>query len=137
MVLDFNTFYRFPGGFDRLFEDMLKTPYPGSGRLAYPPLNLSQDQDAVYVRCEVPGLGLEDVELTLTDKSLVIRGERKAEEGRYLRQERPAGSFQRVVRLNVPVDRNKVAATLKDGVLTITLPNAEEARPKKISIDVA
>lgn len=134
MVLDFNTLHPFHGRLDRLVEDLFKTPLPGYGRLAYPPLNLSQDDEAVHVRCAVPGLGLDELDLTLTDKSLVIRGERKAEEGRYYRQERPAGAFQRVVRLNIPVDRENVSATLADGILKVTLPKAEESRARKISI---
>jgi HSP20 family protein len=137
MVLDFNTLYPFPGRFDRVFEDLFKNPFPEFRQMAYPPLNLSEDGHTVFVRCQVPGLSLDDIDLTLTDKSLVIKGERKAPEGKYYRQERPAGSFQRVVRLNVPVDRDKVRASLADGVLSVTLPRAEEARPRKISIEAS
>jgi len=79
---------------------------------------------------------MEAVELTLTDKNLIIKGERPTEQGTYFRQERPAGFFQRVVGLNVPVDRDKVRATLTDGVLTVVLPKAASSTPRKISIDV-
>ncbi|MDD4732461.1 MAG: Hsp20/alpha crystallin family protein [Desulfovibrio sp.] len=137
MVLDFNTLYPFPGRLDRLFDDLFKTPLPEFRRMAYPPLNLSEDEQALHVRCQVPGMAMEDLSLTLTDKSLVIKGERKAEEGKYYRQERPVGSFQRVVHLNVPVDRDKIAATLTNGVLEVILPRAEEARPRKISIEAS
>lgn len=135
MVLDFNTLYPFPGRFDRMFQDLFKSPFPEFREAAYPPLNLSEDEQALYVRCEVPGLSMDDLDLTLTDKSLVIKGERKAPEGNYYRQERPAGAFQRVVRLNTPVAREGVKATLADGLLTVTLPRAEEAKPHKISIE--
>jgi HSP20 family protein len=137
MVLDFNTLYTFPGRFERLFEDFFKPQLMEGRRMAYPPLNLSEDEEAYYVRSEVPGLSMEAIELTLTDKSLVIRGERPTEQGKYYRQERPAGAFQRVVGLNVPVDREKVRATLTDGVLTVVLPKCESCRPRKISIEVA
>jgi len=136
MVLDFNTMY-YPGRFERLIEDFFK-PQQGEGRrMAFPPLNLSEDEGNYYVRSEVPGLAMDAIELTLTEKSLVIRGERPTEQGKYYRQERPAGFFQRVVALNVPVDRDKVRATLADGVLTVVLPKCEGCVPRKISIDVA
>jgi len=136
MVLDFNTLYTFPGRFERLFEDFFKPQYSEGRRMAYPPLNLSEDEGAYFVRSELPGLSMESVELTLTDKNLVIKGERPTEQGKYYRQERPAGFFQRVVALNVPVDRERVRATLVDGVLTVVLPKCEGCVPKKISIDV-
>ncbi|MBU1249032.1 MAG: Hsp20/alpha crystallin family protein [Proteobacteria bacterium] len=136
MVLDFDTVYAFPSRMDRLFEEFIRPGFGSRKHFAYPPLNVSEDADTIFVRAEVPGVGLDDLEITLTDKSLVLKGERKAEEGRYFRQERPAGAFQRVVRLNVPVAREKTKASLVDGILTISLPRAEEARPKKISIDV-
>ncbi len=137
MVLDFNSLYNFPGRFERLFEDFFKPQFSDGRRMAYPPLNLSEDETAYYVRSELPGLPLDALELTLTDKSLVIKGERPTEQGKYYRQERPAGFFQRVVGLNVPVNRDAVKATLVDGVLTVTLPKCSECIPRKISIDVA
>ncbi len=137
MVLDFNTLYTFPGRFDRVLEEFFKPQMSDGHRLAYPPLNLSEDETAYYVRSELPGLPLEALELTLTDKNLIIKGERPTEQGKYFRQERPAGFFQRVVALNMPVDRDGVKATLKDGVLTVVLPKCEECKPRKISIDVA
>jgi len=137
MVLDFNTLYSFPGRFDRMFEEFFKPQLADGRRMAYPPLNLSEDEGAYYVRSEVPGLPMEALELTLTDKSLVIKGERPTEQGKYFRQERPAGFFQRIVALNAPVDRDGVRATLVDGVLTVVLPKCEECKPRKISIEVA
>ncbi|SKA96833.1 HSP20 family protein [Paucidesulfovibrio gracilis DSM 16080] len=137
MMLDFNTLYPYSGRWDRLFDDLIKSTAPEYRRMAYPPLNISEDEQALHVRCQVPGMSMDDLELTLTDKSLVIKGERRAEEGKFYRQERPVGTFQRVVRLNVPVDREKIKATLRDGVLTVTLPRAEEARPRRISIEAS
>ncbi|WP_147819605.1 Hsp20/alpha crystallin family protein [Salidesulfovibrio onnuriiensis] len=135
MVLDFNTLYSPFDRFDKLFEDFLRPGFGGQRRLTYPPLNLSQDQDNIVVRAEIPGVDIEDIELTLTDKTLVIKGERKAEEGKYYRQERPAGVFHRVINLHVPVDRERVGASMKDGMLTVTLPKTEEVKPRTISIE--
>ena len=135
MVLDFNTFYAFPDRFDRLMEEFLRPGY-GDRRMAYPPLNFSEDEENLYVRAEIPGAEMGDLEITLADKTLLIKGERKPEQGKYFRQERPAGAFQRVVRLNVPVERDKVAASLVNGILTVTLPKSEEHKPRRVSIDV-
>ncbi len=137
MVIDFNTFYNFPSRFDHMFEGFFKFPMDDDRRLAYPPLNLSNDEDNIYVRAEVPGVAMEDMELTLTDKTLVLKGERKTPQGKYFRQERPGGVFHRVINIAVPVDRDAVSATMKDGVLTVTLPKAEEVKPRTINIDVA
>lgn len=136
MVLDFNTLYTFPGRFDKLFEDFLRPGYGGQKRLAYPPLNLSADEENIYVRAEIPGVDIDAIDLTLTDKTLVLKGERPTEQGRYFRQERAAGVFQRVVNLNVPVDRDGVTAKMKNGVLTVILPKSEAIKPKRISIGV-
>lgn len=133
--LDFNTL--FPERIHRLFEEVFKPEFFAQRRLAYPPLNLSEDAANIHVRCEIPGVELKDIELTLTDKSLIVKGERATEQGKYFRQERPAGMFQRIVGLNVPVSRDRVKAALTDGILSVVLPKAEECRPKKISIDVA
>ena len=136
MVIDFNTLYNFPSRFDRIFEDFLRSPMGDDRRLAYPPLNLSNDDENIYVRAEIPGVSIDDVDLTLTDKTLVLKGERNAPEGKYFRQERPTGVFHRVINIGVPVDRERVAASMKDGVLTVTLPKSEEIKPRTISIDV-
>ncbi|MBG0791588.1 MAG: Hsp20/alpha crystallin family protein [Desulfovibrionaceae bacterium] len=137
MVIDFNTLYNFPSRLDRVFEEFLRSPMGDDRRLAYPPLNLSSDAENIYVRAEIPGMSIEDVELTLTDKTLVLKGERSAPQGKYFRQERPSGVFHRVVNIGVPVDRDKAAASMRDGILTVTLPKSEEIKPRTISIDVA
>jgi HSP20 family protein len=76
-----------------------------------------------------------DVELTLNEKSLVIRGTKKNEIGNYYRQERPTGSFQRIINLNVAVQADGIKASMKDGLLRVVLPKAKESRPMTISID--
>ena len=137
MVLDFNTLYTFPGRMDRFIEEFFRPEFDDSKRLGYPPVNLSEDEENIYVRSEIPGVEMADIELTLTDKNLVLKGERKPEEGKFFRQERPSGMFQRIVSLNVPVDRDKVSAVMRDGVLTVTLPKSEESKPRTISIGVS
>jgi HSP20 family protein len=137
MVIDFNTLYNFPSRFDRVLEDFFKSPMGEDRRMAFPPLNLSKDDENIYVRAELPGVELADVELTLSDKTLVLKGERTSPKGNYYRQERPSGVFHRVVNIAVPVDRDKVKAVMTDGVLTVTLPKSEDVKPRSINIEIA
>jgi HSP20 family protein len=103
--------------------------------MAYPPINIGEDDENLYVRCEIPGMDMAALDLTLTDSSLVIKGERQAIKGKYYRQERPTGFFQRVVNIQAGVAREKVSATMRDGVLEVVLPKSDESKPKKISIE--
>ena len=117
---------------DRLFES------PGSNWL--PALDVQEDKDSFVVRTELPGLNREDIEVSLHDGALVISGERKVEkveEGVEIhRQERFYGKFQRALTLPAPVSADKVTAQYKDGILTVTLPKTEEAKPKQIDVSV-
>jgi HSP20 family protein len=128
--------------FDRIFRDLgfdfgLEDRWPRLVGL-YPPLNIWEDDNCLYVEAEVPGMSLEDLEIYVTGgNQLTIRGERKApqvEKGTWHRRERAFGSFTRVVTLPVEVDANKVEAKLHHGVLLITLPKTEAARARKIPV---
>lgn len=134
MVIDFSPFFNLPRNLESLLEESLSSSVRRGGRNSYPPLNISSDEENLYVRCEIPGVAIEDLEITLAESSLSIKGERKALEGKYYRQERPMGAFNRLVNINSPVDRDKVKADLKDGLLTVTLPRAAETKPRKITI---
>lgn len=135
MVTDFGSFYDFPHLLDRMMGEMAQPYMPGSRQLAFPPLYIGEDDAAVFVRALIPGAGLDDVELTLTDKMLVLKGELKPEKGKYYRQERPTGPFQRVVRINVPISADTVRATMRDGVLEVVLPKLSSGRPQTIHIE--
>jgi len=137
MVLDFTSLYDFPRNIEKMFDEFWHPVNLSQRRLAYPPLNISEDDSSIYVRAELPGMNIEDIDVTLSDESLIIKGERRMEEGRYFRQERPTGAFQRIINLNVKIERDKVGARMKDGLLEITLPKAEEVKPKQISIQTA
>jgi HSP20 family protein len=125
---------------DRLFEaplgELARTSQLLSGWT--PALDMSEDKDNVYVRAELPGMKKEDIDLSLHDGCLSISGERKTEEehkdAEVYRAERFFGRFQRTVTLPTPVAADKVKAQYKDGVLTVTLPKAEEAKPKRIDV---
>ena len=109
---------------------------PGIGR-GRPAVNVWEKDDALRVELEVPGLKSEQVEISVVGDELSIKLDRPdvAEEGAtYHRRERPSGSFTRVLRLPLEVDADHVEAELTDGVLTITLPKAESAKPRKIQV---
>lgn len=137
MVIDFSNFYDLPRQMDRIMAEFMRPYGPVSRGMAYPPLNISEDEESILVQAEIPGVDMSEIELTLTNKSLVIKGERKVEQGKYYRQERPTGAFQRIITLGVPVEREGIRATLQNGVLSVTLPKAEAVKPRKISIESA
>ncbi|CAN5484240.1 Hsp20/alpha crystallin family protein [soil metagenome] len=104
-----------------------------------PALDLYQTTDDVVAVIELPGMRKEDIEISLHDGVLTIGGERKdeaAEGEKASRTERPVGKFRRSISLPTRVDAKKVSATYKDGVLTVTLPKAEEVKPKQIQVNV-
>lgn len=105
-----------------------------------PALDLYQNNDNVVAIVELPGMRKEDIEISLQDGMLTIAGERKAESGQEegaTRTERFTGKFRRSITLPTRVDANKVNATYKDGILSVTLPKAEEAKPKQIQVNVS
>lgn len=104
---------------------------------AFPALNVWEDGDALYAEAEVPGVSQDDIEIYAVGNELTIKGTRKPREGddaSYHRRERGIGEFTRVVTLPAEVNADKVDASLRDGVLTVTLPKADEAKPRKINV---
>jgi HSP20 family protein len=102
-----------------------------------PALDLYQNNDNFVALVELPGMRKEDIEISLHDGSLIIAGERKSSSAngeKAERTERYVGSFRRSISLPAPVDPNKVSATYRDGILTVTMPKAEEAKPKRIQV---
>ena len=105
-----------------------------------PALDLYQSNDNLVAVIELPGMRKEDIEISLHEGMLTISGERKHQTGeneKAERSERYVGKFRRSISLPARVDASKVSASYKDGILTVTLPKAEEAKPKKIQVNVA
>ena len=105
-----------------------------------PALDLYQSNDNVVAVVELPGMRKEDIEISLHEGTLTISGERKNEtgdNGNSERSERYVGKFRRSITLPSRVDASKVNATYKDGILTVTLPKAEEAKPRQIQVNIA
>jgi HSP20 family protein len=100
------------------------------------PLDAYTTDEELIIVASIPGLNPEDVEITLEDDQLTITGELKPplENVKYLLNERTYGPFRRTLTLNIPVDEDKAKAEFKNGVLTLTLPKAAEARPHVIKI---
>ena len=126
---------------DRLFEVPLAELDRTSQLLSgwTPALDIYEDKDNVVVKAEVPGMKREEIDVSLHDGSLSISGEGKGkyEDAETYRAERFFGKFQRTVTLPTPVSADKVKAQYKDGILTVTLPKTEEAKPKHIDVKVS
>ena len=97
-------------------------------------INVREDDDAYVLSALVPGLKSEDLNIQVLEDVLRIEGEYKADENEYLLRELPNGSFTRTLRLPSGIEAESVEAKIADGVLTLKLPKAESARPKKIQV---
>lgn len=121
---------------NRLFEDY--APAVTGRAPSFPALNVWENEESLFVEAELPGLTMNDIEITVVGEELSIKGERRpcpsCEQATFHRQERGMGSFSRFVTLPVGVDAERVEAVLRDGVLTITLPKAAEAKPRRIQV---
>jgi HSP20 family protein len=113
----------------------------GFGDTRFPLMDVSESENGVVIRALLPGMNREDVKISLHQNVLSITGERKEpelpEKARVVRSERSVGRFQRTLRLRKPIEDGKVSARLSDGVLTLTLPLKEEARPRQIEVAVS
>lgn len=132
---------------DRLFEDFL---VPGrrrrgwlgkpEGSIVVPNIEMFDRTSEIVVRAELPGVAKENVDLTITKDTLILKGEvRKEEEIKeedYYACERSYGSFSRSIALPVEVDSEKATAGFKNGILEVVLPKKEESKPKEIKIEV-
>lgn len=121
---------------NRLFEET----YPTRSRRAagYPAMNVWTNDEGLIITAEVPGVKPQDIDVSVVGDTLTLSGARKPDEikedSRYHRQERGYGDFTRSIQLPFPVNVKKVEATFQNGVLNITMPRAEEDKPKKITV---
>ena len=128
---------------DRLFEDFSQ----GSGslrfweRAAEPAVEISDTAAAVVVKAQLPGVKKDDLQLTITENALTVKGEMKEEEKKedknYHRQEFRYGAFVRTIALPAPVQAEKATAQLKDGVLEVTMPKSAPAKVQQIPIQAS
>jgi HSP20 family protein len=134
-------FTNYPAPF-RFFEDALSDlmTEPAAGRPWAPAVDILENENELIVKADLPEVKLEDISISLENGTLSLKGqrkfERKDERAGYHRIERSYGSFARHFSLPETVDAEKVNAAFKDGVLTITLPKKELAKPRTIKVNV-
>ena len=114
---------------------------PGWAARRYPLINLTQDRDHVYIEALAPGLDPNSIDLSVVRNALTLSGEKRhhpedIKPEAFHRNERAAGKFIRTIELPVEVDADQVKAEYKHGILMVTLPIAEAAKPKQISVQV-
>ena len=131
--------------FDQIRREMLRLLDTASGDTeadggagVSPPLNISQDDNSFYIRAEVPGIKPAEISISALRNRVSISGRREIprehERVSYHRKERPEGSFDRTVTLPAEVDAERVEARYADGILTLALPKAEQAKPRQITV---
>ncbi len=125
------TFYIQPHQFRRMARRL--TEQPQQRALG---VNIREQDDAYVLSALVPGLKAEDLNIQILENVVSIEGNYQDADGEYLLNELPSGSFRRALRLPTEVETDKVEAKIADGVLTLNLPKAETARPKKINISL-
>jgi HSP20 family protein len=129
---------------NRMFDSFFRSEIPEGTPLAAsvwtPAVDIAEDDNGYVVKVELPGVNREQVKITMQDNVLSIRGEKKAEKesrgSSYHRVERSYGAFERCFSLPSNVKSDTIDATFKDGILTVSLPKAEESKPKQIEVTV-
>ncbi|MCB1316508.1 MAG: Hsp20/alpha crystallin family protein [Leptospiraceae bacterium] len=141
----------FASDFDRLFNDLMGSVW-GLGNWAHhggkslqaisPQLDISEDEKAYTIKADLPGMNEKDIDVSVEDDTLYIKAERRLEheeedkKRNYHRIERSYGSYQRALRLPEDVNRDKIDANYKDGVLTIALEKSPNAKPERRRIEL-
>ena len=123
---------------DRLFSEFAQGVGPNGAQNIVPNIEISETDKAIEVTAEMPGLERKDVEISVDDDTLTIRGEKKVEENRKDRNvqlsERSYGVFVRVLQLPPGIDPSSVQATMSNGILKLTIPKPAQSEPKKIEV---
>lgn len=135
---------RVRGDLDRFFGDFFSS---GLGTLKesalgsrVPAVKVWEEGEKFFVEAELPGLAMDDVEVLVMDDTLTIKGEyasQETEDATVYRCERRYGAFERAFQLPADIDAEKVEANLRDGLLTVTLPKAASAKPRRIKVDTS
>ena len=130
---------------DRLFSNLVAHPtVAGATRLVtgreFPSVNLWEDNDNVYAECELPGVRSEDLDISVVGNELTIKGRRAdttEPQATYHRRERGVGLFSRTLTLPTEIAVDQVQAGMREGVLLVTMPKAESAKPRKVQVRVS
>jgi HSP20 family protein len=127
---------------DEFFRGFGLAPVRGEDGWQALALDVSESDDSLKIQASLPGLNPDDVDISIHDGVLTIKGETQEEteteeEGKYYLRERRHGAFQRAIRLPVEVNADAAEAVFENGILTLTLPKAEEAKPKRITVNAS
>lgn len=131
---------------NRMFDDTIRTLYPTDGEELEkgtwaPAVDIYETNDSFVVSADLPGLNKDEIQIDLKDNTLTLKGEKKFEEkvskDNYIRVERAYGSFVRSFTLPQNIDPEKIKAKYKEGVLEVTIPKKEEAKPKQIKVELS
>ena len=124
-----------------LLDDFFNTDFPVQSRGFDPVIDVKENEKHFLINAELPGLSKDDFKLTIEDNSLTLEGEKKVENEENSdnahRSERRYGAFKRVFRLTDSVDSKKIAADYTNGILSVTVPKTEKAKPKQIEVKVS
>lgn len=122
----------------RLFDAVGTEAFGEMGAGVFPPVNITEDRDNYFVRAEVPGIRVNELEISAVGRTLSVSGKREIGNenvnASYHRKERSEGEFNRTVTLPAEFDADRVEAQYKWGILTVTLPKAETAKPRQIVV---
>ncbi len=126
--------------FNRLFSTSVRrSPLEGAGEFL-PSIEVHEDENQYTLHVDTPGMERKNIDLSVSGNILTVKGERKIEEKKKEKgcfySERRYGSFQRSIQLPAEIEAEKIAANYKDGVLEVTIPKSEKAKPKQIKVDV-
>ena len=135
----FNEVERMRQQMDNFLSRVSESGVPSLHAGVFPSINLTEDQNHYYIRAELPGISADELDIQATGNNLSISGERKIETEkdnvRYHRKEREAGKFSRAINLPGDIDSDGVGASLTNGILKVSVPKAEKAKPKQIAIN--
>ncbi|MBG79603.1 MAG: molecular chaperone Hsp20 [Phycisphaerae bacterium] len=119
---------------ERMFDNVF--PFSSATR-SYPAFNMIEDADRVYVEAEMPGVRMEDLEITVANGMLTVSGRREVtppEDSNTLRRERKTIEFERSLSLPVTLDASETEAVLRDGILVLTMPKVEKAKARRVEV---
>lgn len=129
---------RMSDAMDRLFDNLYGHNWRDGDLFDVPAVDMFQTENEVVVKASLPGMKADDIQISVVSDVLTMKGEMRVEqdvkEAAYHIRERRSGSFTRSIQLPAPVQADKARAEFEDGVLTLTLPKAEEVRPKTITV---
>jgi HSP20 family protein len=127
---------------DSLVHDLMLDNFRNTVRRNHwlPAVDIEENEDSIVIYAELPGMSKDDFKITVKEDMLIISGEKKTnkleDSKNYRHYERFAGNFERKFRLNTEINRSNISAGYQDGILTLTLPKAEEAKPKEIEVKI-